>query len=496
VSKVADVALSDFSFFISHYINKKLWRCQESWADKFQTVVDSDHWKALQLLAPADHGKTSTIVVPGILWLLTRDLNTRIGLIGNTDPYAQQIVRLVMGQIDRNPLLEKDFQLRRGPQWSVSEGIIIDRPNWDDKSPSLLGVGVGADVQSQRFDYLFTDDMATRKNSRSEGQRDQLRSYFFTDALSRLDKTDTTKNKVFIFGHRVESSDVYQAQHGKKDYLYVCDKAIIDDSTQTILAPEGHTYEELSEARKDDPVGFELVFQQQAVATGKFITRQSMEKCRRPELKFHMNSLSPEARSQFKFTWISLDPAFTQSRWSSFMVMMLWGLKHDGKTRTLLWAGRDKLLPESLLPLMEMKFRLYRPDHFLIESNQAQLLLQTHMQKVFPNDHSKFKKVPTVNPDGRLDEELAVMFDLFQCDPPLVEIPYHGATEQAFAHTLTEEFLGFPDFRHRDTIMSMYVGEKGLGLIKQETRTGYLGRGIVGSVSQGVRNRLVPRWRR
>lgn len=470
-------------------MGKKLWKCQESWADKFQLVVDSDQYRALSLLAPADHGKTSCIVVPGILWLLARDLNTRIGLVGNTDPYAQQIVRLVMGHIDRTASLERDFQMRRGPQWSVSEGIILDRPNYDDKTPSLLGAGVGADVQSQRWDYLFTDDMATRKNSRSEGQRDQIRSYYFTDALSRLDKTNTTKNKVFNFGHRVESADVHQAMEGKKDYLYVVDRAIIDDTTRTILAPEGHTYEELSEARKDDPVGFELVFQQRAVASGKFITRLSMEKCRRPELKFYLSSLPPEVRSQFKFTWISLDPAFTQNRWSSFMVMQMWGMKHDGKTRVLLWAIREKVIPETLLPLMEMKFRLFRPDHFLIEGNQAQLLLQSHMQKVFPNDHSRFKKVMTVNPDGKLDEELALMFDLYQCDPPLIEIPYHGAAEQAFAHTLTEEMLGYPDFRYRDCMMAQYIGEKGLGLIKQETRTGYLGRGIVGSVSAGIRRR-------
>ena len=495
MSRIAEIALTDFQYFISHYLDKKLWKCQEAWADKFQTVVDSDSWKALCCLAPADHGKTSMIVVPGIIWLLARDLNNRIGLIGNTDPYAHQIVRLVMGQIDRNPKLEKDFQMRRGPQWSVSDGMILERPNWDDKSPSLLGVGVGADIQSQRWDYLFTDDMATRKNSRSEMQRDHLRSYYFTDALSRLDKTDPTKNKVFNFGHRVESSDIHQAMEGKKDYLYVIDRAIVDDTTQLILAPEGHTYEELSEARKDDPVGFELVFQQRAVACGKFITRASMEKCRRPELRFYTNSLPAEVRCQFKFTWISLDPAFTQNRWSSFMVMQMWGMKHDGKTRQLLWAIREKTSPETLLPLMEMKFRIFRPDHFLIESNQAQLLLQTHMQKVFPNDHTKFKKVATLNPDGKLDDELSIMFDLYQTDPPLVELPYHGASEQAFIHTMTEEFLGYPDFRYRDCLMSQYVGEKGLGLIKQETRTGYMGRGIVGSVSRGVRLRQASRWR-
>ena len=500
LSKIAEVALSDFSYFVGHYFDKTLWRCQENWADKFQLVVDSDQWKGLQILAPADHGKTSNIVIPGAIWLLARDLDTRIGIIGNTDPYAQQIVRSIMAQIDQNPLLEKDFGLRRGNQWSVTEGITIERPKFDLKNPSVLGAGVGADLQSQRFDYVFTDDLATRKNSTTEAKRDWLRSYFFTDVMSRLDKTNTTKNKVFVLGHRVEPADVYEAMEGNKNWVYVCDKAIIEEPTENtpavILAPEGHTYEELSEQRKNDPVGFALVYQQQAVATGRFITRIAIEKCRRPELKFYTNSLPPEVRSQFKYTWISLDPAFTQNRWSSYMVMMMWGMKQDGKTRQLLWAIREKVNPETLHALMEMKFRLFRPDHFLIESNQAQLLLQTHMQKVFPNDHSKFKKVATVNPDGKLDDELNLMFDLYQSDPPLVEIPYHGAAEQAFAHSLASELMGYPDYRYRDCMMSQYIGEKGLGLIKQELRTGYVGRGVVGSVSRGVKMRHASRWRR
>lgn len=500
MSKIAEVALSDFAYFVGHYFDKTLWRCQLNWADKFQLVVDSDQWKGYQCLAPADHGKTSTIVTPGAIWLLARDLDTRIGIIGNTDPYAQQIVRSIMAQIDQNPKLERDFGLRRGNQWSVSEGITVERPKFDLKSPSVLGVGVGADLQSQRFDYVFTDDMATRKNSTTEAKRDWLRSYFYTDVMSRLDKTATVKNKVFVFGHRVEPADVYEAMEGNKNWIYTCDKAIIEEPTDSnpegiILAPEGHTFEELSEQRKNDPVGFALVYQQQAVATGRFITRIAIEKCRRPELKFYTNSLPPEVRSQFKFTWISLDPAFTQNRWSSYMVMMMWGMKHDGKTRQLLWAIREKVNPETLHALMEMKFRLFRPDHFLIESNQAQLLLQTHMQKTFPNDHSKFKKVPTVNPDGKLDDELNLMFDLYQSEPPLVEIPYHGAAEQAFAHSLASELMGYPDYRYRDCMMAQYVGEKGLGLIKQETRTGYLGRGIVGSVSSRVRRGFKSRFR-
>lgn len=483
----AEYALTDFAFFVEQYLGMPLWQCQKRWADEFQTVVDSSDYDGLQRLAPADHGKTSRIVVPGILWLLARDKTNRIGLVGNTDDYAYQIGRAVKTRIDRMPALEKEFGLRRGIKWADNE-IHIERPNVLDKDPSLLCLGAGADVQSQRFDYLFTDDLATRRNSRTEQQREAIRTYFMTDLGSRLDKT-MTKRKTFVYGHRVADGDLYVVNAGRKRWLYGEDKAIVNDSEKRILAPEGHTYEELSEMRSLDPTGFELMYQQQSAALGRFVTRTSMENARVKELKF-IQTLTPAIRGEFKATWMAIDPAFSTNRWSSYMVMGLWGMRFNGQ-RVLLWATRDKVTPESLLTLMELKFRMLMPDKFFIEGNQGQILLIPHMRRRFPEHTSKFVPVFTTNKDGRLEEEIARMFDLYNGDKPKVEIPYAGVSEQAYAHAMLEEYCSYPDGRTRDMIMMQYIGEKGMGLLVEETRRGYVRRqGIIGAVAASYRKRV------
>ena len=482
----AELALTDFVFFTEHFLELKLWDCQKNWAEKVQSVIDGDY-SGLLCLGPADHGKTSRVVVPLILWLLARDRKNRIILVGNTDAYAEQIGRAVANRIELTPSLSKHFGLRKGLKWAANE-LQIERPNWKDKDPSLLCLGAGAEVQSQRADYLLTDDIATRRNSRTEGQRQAIKSYFFTDLKSRLDKVTLTKNKTLVFGHRVDAGDLYADLVDKKGWLTIQDRAILEDSTKKILAPEGHTYDELSEARADDPVGFELLYQQRAVSSGKFLTRTNMELCRKPGMRFYQ-SLPGNVRSEFTSTWISLDPAFSTNRWSSYAVMMLWGLRPD-RTRTLLWGMRDKFTPENLLAFMEVKHRLFNPDHFIIEANQGQTLLIPHMRRIFPNQSSKFIPVWSVNPNGQMDTELQEIFNLYCGEKPMVEIPYYSAQEQAFAHAMTEEYVGFPDFRYRDILMSQYIGEKGMGLITNHERKATTGgRGVVGSVVQGLRRR-------
>jgi len=493
----AELGLTDFRYFIERYLGLRLYECQERWADDFQRCIDGVELEpgveceGYQLLAPADHGKTQFVLAPAVIWLLARDRNNRIGLPGPVDDFAIQTSRLCMSYIEKTPALARDYGLVKGNQWAVNAWSVA-RPDWRLRAPSVYAFGVGAEVQSLRFDYILGDDVATRRNSRTELQRAALRSYINTDLGSRLDKIEGKCKQIYT-GHRVEPNDFYSDNLGRRGWLYRTDRAILDDGEKKVLAPEKWTYDQLCEIRSRDPIGFELLYQQQAAGTGRFITRTAMERVRVPTLKW-LWAMTPDNRAQFRFTWLTLDPAFTTTRWSSYAVMKLWGQTHDGKLR-LIWAWRERVTPETLLPMMEMKFRLYVPDHFFVEDNAAQTMLINHMRRKFPDHFSKFKGVTTINRDGSLDQEMIQLFDLFNREPPLVEIPYGGPTEQQFAHTMTEEFVSYPNGKSRDILMSTYIGLKGLGKLAQEERRGHvLQRGITESIAGRIRNRY--RYRR
>lgn len=413
-------------------------------------------------------------------------------LVGNKDTYIEQISRAAKTRIELNPRLSEVFGLKRGIKWSDPEWH-IDRPNAEDKDPSVQAVGVGGEIQSQRADFVIGDDTLTRRNSRTESQRSALNSYLETDLGSRVDKTKRFfgAGKTFLFGHRVDANDGYKMREGwtTGPDAWVTKKypAITNDATQEILCPEAHTYEGLAAHRSRDLLGFQLMYQQESAQMGTFITQTTMEMVRKPELRFH-NSRQSIPQAEYLFTWMSLDPAFSQNRWSSHAVWNLWGMRLNG-TRRLLWAFRDKVSPESLLNITEMKFRLFNPDHFLIESNQGQVLLMPYLKKKFPEHTSKFKGVYTHDNDGELQEDVQRIFNLYAGDPIMVEIPFAGPTEQAYALTMTDEFTSYPNGK-RDTLMAQYIGEKGLGLIKDEQRRGHVhSKGIMGSVASKYQSR-------
>jgi hypothetical protein len=503
--KPAELALVDFEYFIERYMNYRLWKWQRRLAADTQAAIDSDLFFNYQFLGPADSGKSSRIVVPLILWLLARDRNNRIILVGNKDSYIEQISQAAMRRIELTEALQKDFGLRRGNgTWAV-DSWYIERPDVHERAPSVLAVGAGSEIQSQRADFVIGDDVLTRRNSRTASQREALNSYLTTDVDSRVDKTKRPlgKGKTLLYGHRVEANDGYKLREDWTDGVdrFITKKypAIINDATKEILVPEATTYDQLASHRSRDLLGFMLMQQQESAQMGIFITQTSMERCREPNLHFFQThkQLAIGDKGDFKFTWMSLDPAFSQNRWSSHAVMQWWGMKQDGR-RQLLWGYREKTSPESLLNLIESQFRLKMPDHFLIETNQAQVLLLPFLRKKFPDHTTKFKGVYTHDNDDDLQASIVRLFDLYSDETPKKIIPFGGVTEQAFALAMTNEFCAYPEGK-RDTIMCDWVGEKGLGLIKEETRSGHrTARGIMGQVAQRYSQSYIssPWWRR
>jgi hypothetical protein len=486
-----EYALGDFVFFIEEILGLKLWGCQRVWAEHFQWAVEDPAKRGMLCLAPADHGKSSRVVIPAILWLMCRDKSVRIILIGNTDGYAQRIGRQVARYITKgrvSKVLNKHFGLRKGDQWHSTEGYMVQRPEDEDdeKDPTLQCLGWGGEIQSVRADWLFFDDVATRLNSATLAKREKISSYVMTDARSRMDKASAKGyGKWFFFGHRVAPQDVYTQLEGKEDMVVRKDQAIVSDAEKKILAPESaHTYESLSEQRADDPVGFALLYQQQEIAMGIFITRPIVDAMKNRDLKFHY-SIDDHVRSQFWKVFMSLDPAFSVSRHAKYSVLMVWGLT-ETRRHTLLYGLREKLDPERLPRVLETKFRVYQPDKLYIENNTAQALLIPPMRRAFPSRAADIEGIVTEDAGGRgqLDLDISECFKTLCATPPLVQLPYGCQASQNFVENFEEELCNYPNHRFTDMLMSYYIGMKGMGLIKQEQRRTVIPvRGVVGSVA-------------
>lgn len=480
-----ELGLCDFAFFTETFLGLPLWACQRRWCDSVQWAIEDSSKDGILIMAPADHGKTSRCVIPLILWLHARDRNNRIIFAMNLDSYAEQVGRAWSRRIEKTKVLSEKYGLVKGDKWSGQE-YVLARDNWEDKDASLACLGVGSEIQSQRADYLILDDIATRRNSSTIALREKIASWVFTDAKSRLDKTREAGGKMIVFGHRVDPQDIYAQLEQKENWVVIKDRAIMDDATRTILAPEGHSYEKLCEQRSDDPAGFALLFQQQPVATGIYVTRQQFEHLKNRELKM-VHNIPDVLRTQFVKIVMSLDPAFSISKWARFAVLGVWGISKSSKP-TLLYGLREKTAPDTLIEICKAKMRVYQPDEFYIEGNTAQSLLIPVLRREFPWRAEHINSVYTLNPDGRLDAEIAKMFEKISAQPPMIELPYGDAASQSFTDALQEEVCNYPNYKFRDALMMWYIMEKGMGLIKLEERKAFFPpRGVVGSVSQTIR---------
>jgi hypothetical protein len=136
------------------------------------------------ILAPFGHGKSSTLAVPLVAWMLGRDSKLRIKVITNDDGNAARRVMGVSRIFDSDDFRRVFPDCEKGHKWTDHElylrraGHAID-PSVQAKG--VFGTGIGT-----RADVLLFDDVVDQKNSMDMGQRKRVTNLVEQTWLSRL----------------------------------------------------------------------------------------------------------------------------------------------------------------------------------------------------------------------------------------------------------------------------------------------------------------------
>jgi hypothetical protein len=498
-----DQALCDFGYFASRYpMNLGLWECQMMMADIIQTFLEGEtnpatgeEYETLVILGPPDHGKTSRISVPLVLWYLARDVRRKVMLVSGKDDYAEQIAAAAMRRIERDPVFHEKFGLRpAGVKWADNQ-YVLDRPNWQDKDASLLPVGTNSTIVSQRANLILGDDMLTPDNSASPKDRARTWQWADTDLDSRLERPG---GKKILLGHKVHKEDYYGLLKRRPEVKVVELQAIISDRDQRVLAPEKWTYKQLCRLRDNNPTGFNLFYQQKAQDDGIYITRKACDAIIDRSRPMYVSGIPDEVRVKYDKLVMGIDPAFSDNRWSKNTVISLWGYRleldqvagsseppQQRTRRDLLYMFRGRTLPDVLLQVCDAKIRMFKPDRVCVEANVGQVLLLPHFKREFPEWANRFVPVYTESKKGSLEREVAQLMELINKGPRYVTVPYEGTEAQAVVEAFFEELTGYPTFMFTDTIMSFYLAEKGAGGLFYGEVRGEVDRfGVMGGVSR------------
>jgi len=129
--------------------------------------------RRMLLMAFRGSGK-STLVGLFAAWLLRRDPNRRLLVLGADMKLAKKMVRNVKRILERHP----DTRHLKPPakdrdQWAADQFTVV-RP-MELRDPSMAAAGIGGNITGSRADVVICDDVEVPRNADSAGKRADLR---------------------------------------------------------------------------------------------------------------------------------------------------------------------------------------------------------------------------------------------------------------------------------------------------------------------------------
>jgi len=171
------------------------------------------------ILAPRGFAKSAILTEAYALWLLARNPDTRILIVGATHNKAVAFLRAIRLHIEHHKLLCIVFPELCRPareektrKWNDAE-IDVAGKSSASKGTSITARGIGGDIISKHYDVILADDLVEESNARMSEQREKLMTWFYTSLLPTLEPDGELR----IIGTRYHYMDLYGKLIGTDD---------------------------------------------------------------------------------------------------------------------------------------------------------------------------------------------------------------------------------------------------------------------------------------
>ena len=203
-----------------------------------------DHPKSLQL-APRGFGNSTTLTITRALFEVLRNPDVRILIVSNTQLQAEVFLREVKHHLEYGEVLREVFgDFVSDDKWDVRELNVRPRKT-RAKESTISCVGVGGPVVSRHYDVILADDLIDEENSRTEGQREKVREWFWRSLMPTLEP----HGRIHVLGTRYHFADLYGVLiEGDFAGCHQVVKALPEDGTTPW--PEKFTVEWLEDRRR------------------------------------------------------------------------------------------------------------------------------------------------------------------------------------------------------------------------------------------------------
>src|SRR5690606_2716440 len=267
--ELAKRSLLDFTFYTKEDY-KANWH-HDSYANKLDKFIRGEI-KNLMIFMPPQHGKSelSTRRLPAKL--LGDNPNLKIGVVAYNHTIASRFnrdIQRIMFQQEYKDIYPdtklNDFSSRKAANYvrNNEEFEIVDHEG------SLVSVGVGGGLTSRKLDIAIMDDLyKDAADAWSQVKRESVQDWYDTVLRTRL---HNKSQQVIVFTRWHEEDLAGYLLRTEKDNWEVVQYEAIKDKYNTeddhrekgqALWPEQHSLETLEKIRKNNPIVFDSLYQQ------------------------------------------------------------------------------------------------------------------------------------------------------------------------------------------------------------------------------------------
>jgi len=172
------------------------------------------HRDSLQL-AFRGAGKTTVCTISKAIHYLVKNPNLRLLIVSRTSGHAESILKEIKVHFEDNELLAEIFGAYYNPRmsrkWDNGEIEVAPR-TLKAKESSITTLGVGSQVVGKHYDIILSDDIVDEDNSRTEHQREKVKTWYYQTLDPTLEPPDDKvehRGEHHRLGTRYHYEDLY-----------------------------------------------------------------------------------------------------------------------------------------------------------------------------------------------------------------------------------------------------------------------------------------------
>lgn len=425
----------------------------------------------INLMAPRNHAKSTIFTVTYSLWVLGDNPDIRIMIVSFEQGMAEAFLREIKDVIMKNPIYRRIFgklfpyddaqKMVFGEKWTARE--ITVRRKSTQKDPTVYAVGTGGPILSKRADIVICDDILSVGSTRTQEQRDKVKTWFNSVLLPVMDPTGLLIN----VGTAWNLEDLIHELMQKKAYtIRKRYKAIQPDGS--VLWEKRITHDYLMQQKQEmGSVDFNKAYQNEALDSSDAIFKRewidyAKKIGKNVDMNFTYNPATWTLPVHPKAIALGVDLAISSKDSSDYTAFAVIAELANG-AKMPLWLEETKLdFAATERMIVELANR-YSPDIVVVESNGYQAALVRDLQ-----GKTSLPIVPYSTGGEKYDETIGINSLAVEFENHKWILPYninrfdsHSATIKQ-VDKLCDGMLRFGSGHTADILMATWFANGGL----------------------------------